>query len=347
MKKLVVNGYFYAQKVTGVHRFARELMLELDKIIPSGKLKVIIPSYVSNYPCFSNLEIVKCGRHKGQLWEQTDLAGYLLKNGCVSLNLCNSAPLLRPGILCIHDTAYKNHPEYFKTLYGRMSVFWHRLIFRRAVWSRYPLLTVSYCSKYSIVDTYHVDPGRVHVIGNGWQHIRRVEADMDVLGKHDLKEGCFYFTLGNISYNKNTNWVIEYAKKHPEEFFVLSGVRAKNSNIDVDRTENVKWLGYLSDGEIAALYKSCKAFIFPSIHEGFGIPPMEALSQGAKIIVANTSCLPEIYRGSAVYIDAYDTDVDLEELLAKEVASPKYVLEEYSWEKSANLLKDLIQEYLL
>ena len=72
---------------------------------------------------------------------------------------------------------------------------------------------------------------------------------------------------------------------------------------------------------------------------------MEALSQGAEIIIANTTCLPEIYGNSAHYIDPYDINVDVEKLLKKDVGSKKLVLNKYSWKKSAEILKELIYKY--
>lgn len=343
MKDHYINGLFFSQKVTGVHRFARQLLQEIDKISSTGEIKVVVP-YGTNVPRFQNICVIEYGNHKGLLWEQIDFPIFLMKNHGISVNLCNSQPLIYPGVICIHDVAYKTHPEYFKTLHGKLSVAWHKLVYRIAAWTNYDILTVSYFSKYSLIDTYHIDSKRIHIISNGWQHITQIIPDNAILEKNNLKEKSFYFTLGNINYNKNTKWVVEYAKKHPEEVFVLSGIRVKNSDIDIDNVPNLKWLGYLSDGEIVSLYKNCKAFIFPSIHEGFGIPPMEALSQGAKIIVANTTCLPEIYQGCAIYVDPYDTNVDLDKLLKEnEVDDSNKVLERYSWKESALKLYKLIK----
>lgn len=340
--KFIINGLFLSQKTTGVHRFARETLAEFDHLVKKGDYSIAIPMKIKELPTFQNLEYIVVGKHQGYLWEQLDFARFLVKENAISINLCNSEPLFKPGIICIHDVAYKTHPEYFRTLHGRLSVIWHRLVYRRAAKSMYPIITVSYFSKYSLVDTYKIAPHRICVIGNGWQHVKRFNLDESVLERNNLQKGQFYFTLGNINYNKNTNWVIKYAKNHPSETFVLSGLKAKNSDINVDNVENVKWLGFLSDDEILALYKNCKAFIFPSIHEGFGIPPMEALSQGAQIIVANTTCLPEIYLGSAHYIDPYDTDVDLERLLKEDVDSGEEVLKRYGWDMSAYKLYTLL-----
>jgi len=347
MNKLLLNGLLYSQKTTGVHRFARELMLELDNIAPKGLLTVAVPKGTTDVPAYNNFEVIEVGPHSGLIWEQWDLPMFAKKHSYTTVNLCNSQPLLHPGIICIHDAAYKTHPEYFKTLHGKLSVAWHQLVYWQATkHTKYPILTVSYFSKYSLIDTYGIEPSRVNVVSNGWQHMKGMVADGTVLERFNLKKGNFYLTLGNINYNKNTKWVVDYAKKHPNDTFVLSGVRVKNSSIDIDNTPNVHYLGFLSDSEIVALYANCKAFIFPSIHEGFGIPPMEALCHGAKVVVANTTCLPEIYQGSAYYIDAYDTDIDLDEVLCREVCDAKLVLDRYGWDISAKKLLNLLTSFV-
>lgn len=71
--------------------------------------------------------------------------------------------------------------------------------------------------------------------------------------------------------------------------------------------------------------QKCKAFVFPSYYEGFGIPPLEALSCGTKIIVSNASCLPEIYADTAYYIDPDNPNVNLNELLSKKIESPNNI----------------------
>ncbi len=70
--------------------------------------------------------------------------------------------------------------------------------------------------------------------------------------------------------------------------------------------------------------------------------PFEAMYNGASIVVANTSCLPEIYQGSAHYIDAYDTDCDLDDLIKQPVNDAQQVLSRYGWDISARKLKDLL-----
>ena len=89
--------------------------------------------------------------------------------------------------------------------------------------------------------------------------------------------------------------------------------------------------------------KGCRAFIHPAVYEGFGIPPIEALSCGAELIISNTTCLPEVYGKSAHYIDPYNYDVDLDELLKEPIASASEVLGRYSWVEEAKKLLMLLR----
>jgi glycosyltransferase involved in cell wall biosynthesis len=89
---------------------------------------------------------------------------------------------------------------------------------------------------------------------------------------------------------------------------------------------------------------NCKAFLFPSLYEGFGLPPLEALSVGANVICSNTSCLPEIYADSVHYIDPDRYDYDLDEVLNSVVSAPDYTLEKYSWEKSTKAVYELVKQ---
>ena len=89
--------------------------------------------------------------------------------------------------------------------------------------------------------------------------------------------------------------------------------------------------------------KHCRAFIHPAIYEGFGIPPIEALSCGAPLILSPATCLPEIYGKSAHYIDPYNYDVDLEALLKEPVAPASEVLDRFSWDDEAKKLLNLLR----
>lgn len=109
--------------------------------------------------------------------------------------------------------------------------------------------------------------------------------------------------------------------------------------------QNVIFAGFASDEQVKALIQNCKAFIYPAIFDGFGIPPLEALSQNAKVICSNAACLPEIYGASVHYIDPYNTDVDLDEILSQPIGDSEQVLSRFSWKQSAEAFYEVLEKY--
>jgi glycosyltransferase involved in cell wall biosynthesis len=343
-KALAFNGLLFSQRQTGVHRYAREVLLEMDKIVSADdNYRLVVPKGTGNVPSMKNIRVDYFGKMRGPLWEQIDFVKYLRKNDAKSVSFNNTLPILHPGMIFIHDVCYRIHPKYFTTLHGKLTVLWHRLNFRTAANSHVPIITVSYFSKNQIIDTYRVSPERIHVIGSAWQHMNSFTTDEKIIDKNHLERGKYFFTLGSISISKNTRWVYQLAKKYPKYQFVIGGSKARNDSVEFSQIgSNVLFLGFISNEEIKALEKHCRAFIFPSIYEGFGLPPLEALSQGAPIIVSNAASLPEVYRNTAHYIDPYDSNIDLDGLLGEPTDPPSEALNRYSWKNSAQKLKEII-----
>ena len=104
-------------------------------------------------------------------------------------------------------------------------------------------------------------------------------------------------------------------------------------------------MGYVSDEEAKSLMQNCKAFLFPTFYEGFGIPPLEALSTGAKVVVSDSACMREIFDDCVYYVDPFNPCIDLNELLLNEVSPPDRLLNKYSWKESAVKLYNIIKKY--
>ncbi len=347
MKKIVINGRFLARTMTGQERFAMEVIKELDKIVPKGMLKLIAPEEAETIPLLENIEVIRYGRMKSHLWEQTNLAWYVIRHKAICLNLCTIVPLIKPGIVCIHDISYKVNPQFHKTPYQRLSALWHRLNYNVACHRSALIYTVSEFSKQQIMDVYHVEPNRIHVVTNGWQHFKLIEEDNSIFDMWpQLKLGEYFFTLGSLAPNKNVQWILQVAQRNPQFHFAIAG-RASYTMYGNDFAQNaipnVYFLGYIDDRHIKALMRNCRALILPSFFEGFGVPPLEAMSVGAKVIVANASCLQEIYEDAAYYIDPENADVDLVEILNRNIGDAQKILEKCSFEKTARvILTDIV-----
>ena len=349
MSSIAINGRFTARRMTGQERFACEMITELDKICKKGELELVVPKNAKNIPKLANIPIIKYGKAKGSLWEQTFFAWYTIKNKRCSLNLCSIMPLIRPGMICIHDLSYKVNPQYFKTPYAKISQWWHKIQYHFA-WRFSPLIfTVSKYSKQQMIDIYHVSPDKIIVIGNGWEHFERIKED-EMLEKRnpELFTKPYFFSLGSLAPNKNIQWILKVAQHHPQYNFLIAGkadLKAYGEDYKEYDYPNVKFLGYISDGEIKYLMRHCKAFIFPSFFEGFGIPPLEAMSVGAKVVLAKSSCLPEIFGNSGYYIDPNDTNVDLDEILSKQVSPTDKVLDKYKFSRFARMIYESLKSF--
>lgn len=354
MRKIIaINGQFTARRQTGQERFAVEIVRALDKIAEKGKYELIVPSNATHVPELENVIVRKFGCIKDPLWEQTFFFLYVLLKRRLSLNLCTIMPILKPGPICVHDIAFKTNvlPHVRKTLYKKVSRIWHLLQYNLAFLFSPVVFTVSNYSKRQMIDVYKVNPNKIVVIGNGWEHFERVQEDETFIKNYpELFKTPYFFSLASLTPNKNFKWVLNVAQQHPEYTFLIGGqanVLAYGTDFQDKTFPNVRFLGYISDGEVKCLMRHCKAFLFPSIFEGFGIPPLEALSVGAKIVVSKTSCLPEIFGNSAYYIDPYNPQVNLDELLSQPVASPENVLKTYRFSRFAKILDKQMDEILL
>lgn len=337
-KPVIVNGKFLLHRISGVERYARELLRELDKIVVQEELIIAIPPELSEYPDYKNIKIIKVGMLHNNLWEQISFPIFVRKMKGISLNLCNTAPLISPGIVCIHDVKIRVRPYDYKKLF----LLWYRLLFYNECKRAQRLITVSYFSKREICRYYKVNSNCITVIPNAWQHIERIRFDENTLNKYGLDKGKYYFSISSLEPNKNLEWIVHIAKQREDQLFVVAGTVNRKvfaNSLKFTCARNLRLLGYISDEESKTLMRYCKAFVFPSFYEGFGIPPLEALGVGAKeIITSDIPVMREIFESYASYVNPYRFEMPVDEVIISE-SSRRRILKKYSWNMSA---KDII-----
>lgn len=340
---VIINGKFLSQRTTGVQRYAREIISELDKIIdPDFKIILAINKRAKNLPEFKNIKIKKIGKLSGVLWEQLSLPLYVLRRRALCVNLCNIAPILTPHITTIHDVSFKVNKSFF----SKKFTLWYNFVFSLIINRIKEILTVSDFSKAEIFRVYNKNFENITVAYNGWQHMEKISENSAALEKYGLHKNEFYFAMSSLAPNKNFGWIAKAAQNNPEQIFAVSGAVNRKVFGDIFNFEipkNLKFLGYVSDEEVKALMKGCKAFLFPTFYEGFGIPPLEALSQGAKAVVSDASCMREIFGDCVYYIKPNDPDVDLDRLIETPVENAEKLLKKYDWKNSAQIIYNIIK----
>ena len=344
MREYAIDGLFLTQKSTGTQRYACEILRELDKLLTDIDVVIVVPESFEGNIEYLNIRAIKYGKMKGIPWEQINFAAYLLKTRRRGIFLNNIVTLMVPhGIIAIHDVCYKAKPEFYETQRDKLSMIWHRLNYWVALHSKMNIITVSKFSKSEILKWYTTNEKKITVVYSAWQHMKCIEESIDVFEKYNLEKGRYYFSLSTLGANKNFRWILHAAKNNPDEIFAIAGggkLKGAAEAAGFVNLPNVKFLGYILDSEIKSLMHYCKGFLFPTLYEGFGLTPLEAIACGASnIVVSDTPCMHEIYGDEVTYVDP--NNIEKQMLQGRKVNSEKLLIK-YSWQKSAKILKDLM-----
>jgi glycosyltransferase involved in cell wall biosynthesis len=165
------------------------------------------------------------------------------------------------------------------------------------------------------------------------------------------------FAVSSLATHKNFGLVVEALGKlenPPFDIAIAGGANARVfGNSGILNSPNIKWLGYVSDEELRALYESAMCFVFPSIYEGFGIPPLEAMNCGCPVLASHAASIPEVCGDAALYFNPNDADelaalllrVSKDEELRAEFSRKGLArAQEFSWENAARQILDVCRE---
>jgi glycosyltransferase involved in cell wall biosynthesis len=353
IQQFIFDGYFLGLRTTGCERYATEILKEFDKTLCEkceNTGKFILYTCIEPPFTIENIRIVK-SRFSKKLPFIIELSLYALFHRAVIINIIHQVyPVQWRVIAAVHDVREKvtNFKYYSQSIFKRMKVALRLSILTKC--SKH-IITVSNTEKNNIVKYYGIAPKKITVIHSAWNHVLTINKDERIFDRYSfLQEKKYCLSTSTLGRNKNFEWIVKVAKINPDYDFVITG-RIDTSSFFGEKFSdgglpNVHHLGYVTDEELAALMGNCCAFLFPSLYEGFGLPPLEALGLGAgTAVVSNVTCLPEIYDGdppSVHFIDPYDYYVDISKLVSEPVAPREILLEKYSWSKSANKLYGLL-----
>lgn len=355
MTKIYINGRFLTQKISGVQRFAIEITKSLKKINPN--IFILSPKGVLDEELVGVLGVKIIGVNSGHLWEQIDLPIYLkLKGSPLLINLCNTGPLYYTNqIISIHDLSFYLHPEWFSKLISR---FYNFVIPRVGRQARH-VFTVSEFSKNEISHHLNISREKITVVHNAMSFNNASKKNDDFVDKKFL--GKYLLSVGSLDPRKNLTCLLEAFNEANflDVRLILIGDRkkvfAKSKKLDalLANSNNVYFTGYLNEHELVMAYKNACAFVYPSVYEGFGIPPLEAMSFDCPTCVSHISVFQEIFGDSVIYFNPYsksDLIIALRDVIYNERLREKLIIngrervKRYLWENSAKIISNKLNQ---
>jgi glycosyltransferase involved in cell wall biosynthesis len=261
-----------------------------------------------------------------------------------------------PQCLIIHDLGFLHQPDAYKASHVRFLRYFTRQFVRKAA----TIATVSQFSKDDIVAQYGVDPEKIQVVYSAVKPaFRPLEADEKAAVKDQYTGGREYFIYaGAIQPRKNLVNLLKafsrFKKRQKAGWkLVLAGRLAwKNGDfLDLLKTykyrDDVVLTGYVTEAELARLVGGAYALVYPSLFEGFGVPPLEAIQCGVPPLTSQASAMQEIAGDAALYFNPADPDSIADALMriykdedarAALIARGRVQADRYSWDRTAELL---------
>ena len=262
------------------------------------------------------------------IWQNLFQNGLLRRNGirhCFTPVYCR--PVFNGGITyinTIHDIQAYHYPQYHP---------FYEVWFSKINWivdkykSRH-IIAISNFVKDDIVGIYKLDPDKVSVIYNPVTLDENEVTDFTALAeKYDIEDGEYYYSVSQLIPHKNFATLVKVIEKIvrddidlPKKLLV-SGINgnaadALKSELKIKGLEkNVIFTGFVDNDVRNTLYAHCMAFLFPSVFEGFGMTPIEAMFYGKTVITTKCASIPEVTQNKAVYVDdPYDADEWVEKM---------------------------------
>ena len=266
-----------------------------------------------------------------------------------------------PGVVTIHDCIHLRFPQQFpkpgSNLYARMMI-------RRAVAKSDRVLTVSEATRADLVELVNADPSKIEVIPHGCDPYFLETVDgrelSNVAKKYSLARP-FLLSVANIKPHKNLKRLLEsfgqLRRDYDDLDLVIAGgdfypeLQAACESYGVK--DRVRQLGFLKKKDLRALYNLARIFVFPSLYEGSGLPPLEAMACGTPVVASSNSAIPEVVGHNGLLVNPYRVDAITEAIRSlledssfrnKLGAQGKIRAQEFDWNESARRVLDVYRE---
>lgn len=271
-----------------------------------------------------------------------------------------NVPIFYKGkfVVTIHDLILFHYPTKRASSLSPFFYFFkkmaHRLVIRNAVKKSEKIFAVSRHTKDDIKKYFNIPAEKVAVTYEAIDPIQKIinEPSGKIIKKYGIIKPYILY-VGNAYPHKNLERLVlvfrEIAKKHPHLYLVLVGkedyfYKRLKKYVTENFAKNVLFADYVPDDHLGIVYREALLYVFPSLYEGFGLPPLEAMSRNLPVASSNASCLPEILGDAAIYFDP-NAMTEMAETIEKAIfdgelrqnliRKGREQIKKFSWEKMA------------
>jgi len=275
-----------------------------------------------------------------------------------------------PLVVTIHDLILTKFPSRRASTLPA-AVYWfknlaYRLVIKSAIRRAKTILTISQFTKKDLIDQFGVQPDKIVMAYNGFTDlsVKSVgadqQADRETILRYNVGDKYLLY-VGNAYPHKNLEWLVDnfynWWQKNPEYQLVLVGGKsfvyerlAEQMRKYWPTNSPVRLTGFVSDSQLPAFYRLASLYVFPSRYEGFGLPPLEAMSYGCPVLSSDSSCLPEVLGEAALYfkdnqpasfLEQLDKIVSDNQERQRLIENGYLQIKKYSWEECVNKTREV------
>ena len=352
--RVLIDAHMLGQRETGNETYVRGLLSGLASLDDVTVAAAIDPDYEIE----ENSSVAWLRLPTSSSWRRLsgDLAALCRRWNADIVHSTYLAPyrLPCPAAVSVHDVSFRRFPEFFSL---RDRLLFSSLLpgsLRRAA----GILTLSSHTRDEVHACFPQLKTSIHVVPAAPGAVFRPMTD-EIVDPVLLRNGLrrpYFLAVGSLQPRKNLLRLIEaYAdvrRLHPEINLVIVGPggfrasRIRDAIVERGLSDTVRWLGYVTDSDLAAIYSAAIALVYPSVYEGFGLPVIEAMACGRPVIAANTSSLPEVAGDAGILVDPLDVS-GLRDAMMRVLDDPQAARDlgarglaraaQFSWRRSAEM----------
>jgi len=376
--KIGIDARFFGPESKGLGRYTQKLIQHLEKIDHENDYVIFLmkENYHAYHPKNKRFQKVCADYRWYTLREQVFFPRLIKKHDCAIVHFPHfNVPLLynKPFLVTIHDLILLRFPTRKASTHGWL-VYWFKfLMYRIVIWhaihkARH-IIAVSAFTKKDILKQYHVAEKKITVTYEaGLEHKPLAPATALARCKKLGLGGNYFLYVGNAYPHKNVSmlvkafaqWKTSTSKQLRDRKLVLVGrddyfYKKLSRLIAKKAIKDIVILHTVDDKTLTALYQNAEIFVFPSLCEGFGLPPLEALAYGTPVLSSRSACMPEILGDAVSYADmssqheivkALNTMITNPAIYKQRAQYGKRYVKRYSWERMSRQTHAIYQKVL-